>query len=193
MQYEQIIQIIIGSISGYLAVMLPYRFLWVKPNIKISFPQGSDTICSARDQVIEIALEIENIGISTWKKLFCFRKKRMVRDVSIQVFSNDTDFEIHGSCRQGEESRQIFQTPDGYDYVFVPDPFHRTPPIMTSLAHGEIEYCRLIVKTPHLDGRYQLTFSVNSKEGSLHCNPVFFYVMTVRGITSKDAYCIKRD
>lgn len=183
MEYEQIIVAIIGA---YLAAMLSYRFAWVKPTIKISFRQGSDTICSASDQVIEVPLEIENIGISTRKRLFCFRKKRTVHDVSIQIFSHDKDFEIHSSERQGAETRQIFQTPDGYGYVFIADPFHRTPPIITSLDHGEKEHCRLTVKTPHLDGRYQLTFSVSSREGSLPCNAIFFYVMTIYGTTSVD-------
>lgn len=168
-----------GIVGVYLATMLPYRFVWVKPDIKIALPQNSDVICSASDQVIEIPLKIENIGISTRKRLFCLRKEKMVHNVSIQIFSHDTDLEILDCWRQDTKSEHIFRTPEGYSYVFVPDPFHRTPPIMTSLAHGEKEYCRLRVKMPRVDGKYKVTFSISSKDGSLACNPIFFYVMTI--------------
>ena len=61
----------------------------------------------------------------------------------------------------------------GLDYVYVPDPFDRKPPIMSSLNYKEVEKCQLEI-TPHdipLDGD-EIKFDITSREGGIHANSI---------------------
>lgn len=168
---------LVGIVVACFGLMLTYRAR-VKPDLQAYIPQGSDTICCVTDRNVELILEFENRGISTWKTLLSFRKRRVAQDVTIAITFPST-FEIHHIERQKESDNHWFQAPDGTKYIFVPDPFHRTPPRMTSLRHMERETCRLNVTTPSIPGRYTLTFDVTSRQGSLRCNPVTVYVMSI--------------
>ena len=76
MASEQVIIAIIATIIGvYLTFILSYRLIWVKPNIKASFPADSDTICAVKGEIIEVLLTVENIGISTVKEYFALELK----------------------------------------------------------------------------------------------------------------------
>ncbi len=176
--------VVLDGILVFLAIaaaVLSYRYMWVRPNMKASFLENSDTICEAKDKVIEhLQLYIENVGISRWKWLGCFRKKRTVHDVVTQIFLHK-DFEVFSVKNlEGEstESTQVFRKPGGGPYVFIPDSFGRTPPVMISIHHGEKVFCSLKIKTPQADGKYPMTLNITSRQGALSCNPLFICVMT---------------
>ena len=169
-------QIILTIIGIYLAAMLPIRRR-VTPDIKASFLNDSDTICAAKGKVIEdLRLYLENVGMSTWKRRFCFRKKRMVHDVCPQIFLHHQEFEVYSIENlegKSTKSTQVFRKPGEGPNVFIPDSFGCMPPKMISVHHGEKVFCSLKVKTPQADGKYEITFDITSREGALSCNLLF--------------------
>ena len=181
MELLVILEIILVALA-VLAAMLSYRYMWVKPNMKASFLKNSDTICEAKSKNVDLTLYIENVGLSTWRRALClFTRKRMTaHDVVTQIFLHK-DFEVFGiENLEGKrtKSNQVFRKPGGGPYVFIPDSFGRTPPVMISIDHGEKVFCSLKIKTPQADGKYEVTFDITSRQGALSCNPLFIYVMT---------------
>lgn len=173
----------ISIIGTCLALMLAYWGI-VKPDIRAYFLQGSTTFCCVANQITELTLEFENKGISTWKRYLCLGKRGVVQEVAIAINFPST-FEIHEISRQNVSTKSpedFFQAPDGCKYVFVPDPFRRTPPVMTALHPGEIERCRVKITAPSTPGTYPLSFGITSGNGGLRCKPITLYVMTLGGL-----------
>ena len=98
------------------------------------------------------------------------------------------DFEIRDIKREGASGKNlIHQKDDGTPFVFFSDTFGHVPPEMTSLNHGEKASCLLTIKTPQVDGKYEIRFDISSRQGSMPCNPVFIHVMTILGPISSDS------
>jgi hypothetical protein len=83
-----------------------------------------------------------------------------------------TNFEIKEAERQKQKTSRIFTSPlkgelANRQYIFVPDPFERRPPVMTSLRFGEVEKCQVTVQTPSRVGEYEILFDMVSRQGDL--------------------------
>ena len=116
--------------------------------------------------------------LGVWKK-----RNQVLHEVSAQIFFPD-EFLIRAITRQKAKTitvtedtppmpnKYVFEAPASgrykdkrYSYVFVPDPFDRKPPVMTSLSDAEPEECRIDVRMPACPGTYEIIADISSREG----------------------------
>jgi hypothetical protein len=167
----QDIGVIFGVIGPTVAIWVVF---WgrVKPEIDVYCNEdGKKHVNYKPNMDFCLNFFFKNIG----KKPFFnigLMKKSAVLQLLIMIYFPST-FQIQEAERQNAKTCMIFTTPTipgrfaNMKYVFVPDPFNRKPPVMSSLRFKEVESCRVKVKTPNQEGPCEVRFDMSSKEKAL--------------------------
>lgn len=132
---------------------------------------------------VELKITFENKGINLLYKAinrctFC-SENSSAQDLQIQVHF-PLGIDIISSKRQNWERIYAEKKEKCFDkifdcaesnlikeptrYIFVPDPFQRTPPIISSLRHDETEYCTVCVEIPNKSHIHKIYFDMSSRD-----------------------------
>lgn len=169
----------LGSGATLIALLIT---LWsrAKPIIDVYFENGEKEIICQPNESVTLNFLFENKGRRTL--IFGIRKKETVQDLSIMVYF-PLNFKIEEAERQGQKTSRIFISPlkgklAGKQYIFVPDPLDRRPPVMTSLRFKETEGCKIKIQTPNQAGEYEILFDMGSRQGDLGLSKVVIKVIS---------------
>ena len=149
--------------------------IWDKviPKVEVriqNLPHGGHYTAGEEETFI---FEMEN---KPRKSIFCgIKRKLTLHNVSVQMYF-PARFTIVQVNRHAVVNPMIgnglFEAPvtggsrnQPYNYVFVPDPFNRVPPAISSLAPEETEWCYVTAKLPNVPGTYKLLFDISHQEG----------------------------
>jgi len=172
----------VASIAGIWQVL---QALWtgIQPRIMVHLIDETKNQYSP-DEDVALTFEFENVGGRS--RIPHLKRKLTLREITIQIFLPKA-FSIKEVKRHVSVvpllGRTLFETPitsryenEPYHYVFVPDPFDRVPPMITSLADKETERCQVTVRTPEKPGRYKVLFDITTREGPLEQQKIFVNV-----------------
>ena len=177
---------ILATVASIAAIWQLTMMLWsgIQPRIVVHLIDGTKNRYSP-DEDATLTFEFENVGGRT--RVLHLKRKLMLREITIQIFLPKAfslkEVKRHVSIvpRLGstlfETSSASRYENEPYLYVFVPDPFERKPPMITSLADEETERCQVTVKEPQKkSGSYKILFDISTREGPLEQQKVFVTV-----------------
>jgi hypothetical protein len=129
---------------------------------------------------ITLKFLFENRGIRTL--ILGIKKKEAAQDLSVMIYF-PMNFKIEWAERQQEKTSRIFISSkkgklNNRQYVFVPDPLDRKPPVMTSLSFKEVEECYVRIRTPNQVGEYEIYFDMRSRQGDLNSKKIIIKIAT---------------
>lgn len=158
----------LGSAAALIALVV---VIWerAKPIVDVYFEDGGREITCKSNELTNLKFLFENKGRRTF--VFGIKRKAAAESLSIMIYF-PLSFGIKEAERQGQKTSRVFTSSlkgrlANKQYVFVPDPLDRRPPVMTSLRFGEVEACQIIVKTPTQAGEYEILFDMGSEQGDL--------------------------
>lgn len=169
-----------GILAGLATLAASWQLatvLWtrVKPRIEVRLLSEPGNVSYRTNQVETLTFEFENVARRT--PVFGFKRRMTLNEISVQMFFPKAFMirQVKRHISQAPElGKSLFEAPptgryekQSYVYVFVPDPFGRKPPVMTSLANRETEQCQVTVEMPSQPGSYKILFDISSREGGL--------------------------
>jgi len=163
-QFWQVISVAVAIIGLHITI-----WIRTKPIIDVYFENGEKELTYPPNAPVTLKFLFKNNGRRTL--IYGIRKKETAQALSIMIYF-PMNFKIEWAERQKEKTSRIFissQTgPLKYrQYVFVPDPLDRKPPVMTSLRFKEVEECCVRILTPNEVGKYEIHFDIASRQGDL--------------------------
>jgi hypothetical protein len=161
--------IVVIQIFGILGVMASVYMvglaIWEKtiPVIDVKIEGNFEDTRPKSGKPTTLKFSFENVG-----KGF---KKSVLHDLRIMIFF-PKGFIIQEAERQGQTSTRSFESTLKGIYkdarcIYVPDPFERKPPVISSMIYGETEHCQVKVIAPEQAGNYTIIFDMSSREGCI--------------------------
>lgn len=150
-----------------------YSNIWVKTIsiVETSFEDDSVRFYCDPDSKDPIILKFKYRNIGK-RKLYFLHKTTAVHNLSIMVYFQkgitiiDATRQKKTKAYQGFVSSMMSDLPE-MQYIFVPDPLERIPPVMTSLRYGEEEKFEVKIIAPKQPGQYNIIIDMSSDEGEL--------------------------
>jgi hypothetical protein len=176
------------AIAASAALITLIITIWArsKPLIDVYFENGKKDLASLPNVTITLKFIFENCGR---RFLICgIKKKEAAQDLSIMIYF-PMHFKIEWAERQREKTSRIFISSQkgqltNRQYIFVPDPLERKPPVMTSLRFKEVEECFVRIRTPNVIGEYEIGFDMACRQGDLCFKKLILRINPCRNIIS---------
>ena len=166
---------ILAALAGLISAWYAIVRIGIRPEFSVSFHDGSTSITCEEGKSISLNIEFENKGGGGVRRVPI--RKDTVHEIAIAIYFPPC-YTVTRIQRQNATQCNIFHAPErgeyaGLNYVYVPDPFDRKPPVMSSLRYKEVEECQLEI-VPHdipLDGG-EIKFDITSREGGIRANSI---------------------
>ena len=168
---------ILATLATLISTWYAIARIGIRPEVSVSVNDDLTSITCEKGKSISLNIEFENKGGGGTRR-FPIRKDTL-HEIAIAIYFPPY-YTVTKIERQNATQCNIFHAPQkgkyaGLHYVYVPDPFDRKPPVMSSLRYKEVEECHLVLeRTPSsiLPDDTEIKFDVTSREGGIRANSI---------------------